>query len=435
MSELFLRYALELAVVFPASGYCLLSVRKQLRWPEWLTWLLAAAADLVFVCGGAWLSMRSHQTGLPMVLLALVLFYPLYLAAADLAWDKLLFCFTNSMMLIAFCTTYTNYLTAAWEMDDLPTFSPRSSLLCLGLAAVMGAVFFNTLRVKLPYLFSVPRLNRIWPWLTLAPAAFTLLLSWLVPQDLSNLLVGRMRQIALVVMPLFPLALLMLYHAFWWISRELRENARLTQENNLLQMESKRYDALRRYMDETRTLRHDFRQHVRVIGELSAAGDTERLSAYLQELEQAPRAVPGEYCANRAVDALCAWYTHRAQETEARISWMMELPESLPLPDAEFCAMLGNLLDNALRAVQELDAEQRKITVISRMLSDKMLGLSVENPYAGKLRLGADGLPRRRGPGRGLGLTSVAATVSRHHGSLTVRPENGLFSVDILLYC
>ena len=97
--------------------------------------------------------------------------------------------------------------------------------------------------------------------------------------------------------------------------------------------------------------------------------------------------------------------------------------------------MLGNLLDNALRAVQELDAEQRKITVISRMLSDKMLGLSVENPYAGKLRLGADGLPRRRGPGRGLGLTSVAATVSRHHGSLTVRPENGLFSVDILLYC
>ena len=434
MSDTYLRYALELAMVFPATCYCLLPVRKKLRWPEWLTWLLAVLADLLYICGGAWLSMRSHQDGLPMLLLALLLFYPLYLAAADQPWDKLMFCFANAAMLAAFCIMYTNYLTAFWEMDALKTFSPRSSLLCLGLAALIGALFFNTLRIKLPYLFSLSRLNRAWAWLTIAPLAMMAVFFWLIPQDVSHLMVGRLRLIALVVMPLFPLALLMLYHGFWWVSRELNENARLSQENDLLRMESKRYEELHHYMDEARMLRHDFRQHVRVIGELAAAGETERLNAYLQELERTPRAVPGEYCANRAVDALCAWYTHRAQETETKISWLMELPETLPMPDAEFCAMLGNLLDNSLRAVQELEADQRKITVISRMLSDKMLGLSVENPYAGRLRFGADGLPRRRSAGRGLGLTSVAATVSRCHGTLGIRTDAGIFSVDILLY-
>ena len=67
------------------------------------------------------------------------------------------------------------------------------------------------------------------------------------------------------------------------------------------------------------------------------------------------------------------------------------------------------------------------------MLSPKMLGVFVENPYEGKLRFGANGLPVARQMGHGVGLASVSATVRRHRGTLKIDHENGRFTVSILI--
>lgn len=434
MSDTYLRFLLELLTVVPASVIAFLPVRKKLRWSASRLWTVVIILELPYLLGTSWFCMRYRFPTASALLVTLLLFFPLYLWAVDLPWEKLLFCFSIAVMLCIFCSMYTNYLMAPVESDAMLTFSPSSSVVCLALIALVGLLFWRPLAVHLPYLLSLRGLDRFWAWLSLVPILLSIMFRWLVPPDLSTLLTGRTRTVALVLLPLFPLVLVLLFSMFWRVSHSLSESSRLTQENNLLQMEAKRFDSLRLFMDEARVLRHDFRQHLRVIGELAAAGENTRLLAYVQELEDLPKALPGQYCTNRSVDALCAWYTHRATEESAAFAWVLELPETLPMPDSEFCAMLGNLLDNALRAVCALPEAERKITVISRMLSDKMLGLSVENPYQGKLRLGPDGLPIRRGRDHGMGLTSVAATVSRHHGSLAVRTEDGVFSVDILLY-
>lgn len=72
---------------------------------------------------------------------------------------------------------------------------------------------------------------------------------------------------------------------------------------------------------------------------------------------------------------------------------------------------------------------------VSLMLSDAMLGVSVSNPYTGKIRLGKNGLPHGGKAGHGLGLASVASTVQRYRGTLDIRTENNVFAVDILMYC
>ena len=434
MKDTYLRFLLELLPVVPASVFAFLPVRKKLRRPLTEVAIGTAVMELAYLLVTPWLCTRYHFPSASALLVTLLLFFPLYLWAANYSWEKMLFCFSTAIMLCIFSSMYTNYLMAPYELDSLLTFSPASSITCLLLTILVGLMFTRALAVHLPYLLGLPGLDKLWAWLSLVPISLSLMFRWLVPPDLKTVLEGRVRLVALVMFPLFPLALLLIFSMFWRISRGFSERSHLQQENDLLHMESKRFDALQRYMDETRVLRHDFRQHVRVIGELSAAGDTERLNAYLQELEAAPKAVPGQYCANRPADALCAWYTHRAKEQNTQIDWQMELPAEIPMPDSEFCAMLGNLLDNSLRAVGELDEGQRQITVICRMLSDKMLGLSVENPYRGKIRFGADGLPVRSRRDHGVGLASVSATVNRYHGPLTIRPEGGIFCVDILLY-
>ena len=100
---------------------------------------------------------------------------------------------------------------------------------------------------------------------------------------------------------------------------------------------------------------------------------------------------------------------------------------------ADYCSMLGNLVENSVHAVSGLPEPQRRITVVSRMISDQMLGLCVENPYEGIILFDRDGLPRSDEPEHGIGLASVSATVHRYNGTMEITTENYIFSVNILL--
>ena len=110
------------------------------------------------------------------------------------------------------------------------------------------------------------------------------------------------------------------------------------------------------------------------------------------------------------------------------------MPKALPLKESEYCVILGNLLENALRAVQNLTPEQRYVKVISSLLSDTIIGISVDNPFMGKIKFGRNGLPRSDREGHGIGLVSVLNTVKRYDGSMNVKAEKNIFSVDIVLH-
>ncbi|MBR2209367.1 MAG: ATP-binding protein, partial [Synergistaceae bacterium] len=101
----------------------------------------------------------------------------------------------------------------------------------------------------------------------------------------------------------------------------------------------------------------------------------------------------------------------------------------------EYCVILGNLIENALRAVKNFPPENRKIKVISSLLSDTIIGISIDNPYCGKIKFGRNGLPKSEREGHGIGLTSVLNTVKRYEGSLNITTDNNIFSVDIVLHC
>lgn len=61
------------------------------------------------------------------------------------------------------------------------------------------------------------------------------------------------------------------------VAREYTRSAQLDRENQLLAVESRRYTELRTYMEQTRHLRHDFRQHLHVIAGLTEAGQVDEL--------------------------------------------------------------------------------------------------------------------------------------------------------------
>ena len=103
------------------------------------------------------------------------------------------------------------------------------------------------------------------------------------------------------------------------------------------------------------------------------------------------------------------------------------------LLDTAMMLVLGNLLENALRASERLPEAMRRVSVICHMLSPAMMGLIVENRYDGQLSRREGKLLSTSHPGFGTGLLSVETVAKKYHGQMTVETENGVFRVNVLL--
>ena len=356
-----------------------------------------------------------------------------YFFAADTDAGKKLFCVFNSAMLCALCPMYTIYINAPCELaNDSGVFTLSSGVLCVIISVIIGAIFFRTLSVKFSFLLKEDSIRDIWRYFFMIPLAMSVVICWMTPLRPEVVMTGRVRPVGLMLVIFLTAGIFISCHIFWRIVARLTEQAKLQQENNLLTMESKRYEEMRSYMDFTRALRHDFRQHIFVMSELSEAGKIPELKAYLSHLAKTEN--PGKgyrtFCANGAVDAIASHYDRLANDDGVKISWRLELPHVLPVKDTDYCAMMGNLIENALKAVKTLPQEKRKVNVISSMLSGAMLGLSVDNEYSGSITLNKNGLPEHHG----MGLISVMNTVNHYGGSMSISTGNNIFSVDIILY-
>jgi signal transduction histidine kinase len=432
-NELFIRHALEMSIGIPAAIMAFLPVRSyvRFRWPAVVA--LTAVFLSVFILIGAQVCVYYDVSTSFVLMPLLLLCFEVYALIVKLPLIKKLFCFLNACMFCFFTTVYSVFLTAPIEPEEGP-FSIRSSLICLGLTFAILLLFYRTLSIKIPYLLQEDRLNRSWWGLSLVLLILCAIFLYINPESLAPLRVGRVRSIGLVGLAMYPVAIYLLYHLFWWTSVRLNENAEIKQENTVLNMEQKRYEELRTYMDETRTLRHDFRQHIRVITELAADEQYDELKEYVGQFSEILKKGYTPFCANMAVDAVAAHYSSLAESKNTKMDWDLRLPKELPIPEMEFCAMLGNLLENAMTATEKVPEEKRRIDVLSSMLSDTMLGLSVNNPYTGKVRFNREHLPISLEPGHGIGMPSVAATVKRYNGTMDITTKDGIFSVNIMLY-
>ena len=267
----------------------------------------------------------------------------------------------------------------------------------------------------------------------LSKVHYAAFLIFCMPRDSAIILINRIMIIAVLAVSISLLGIFLLLYEMYRVAMEYTRNTRLDRENQLLAVESRRYMELRAYMDQTRSLRHDFRQHLHVISGLTEAGELEELKSYLRQYEDELNDARPTLCANPAVDALAGHYDSDARQKGIPVEWKLELPKRLPLPEADLCTLLGNLLENAVFASQKLPPDERQVRVMARMLSPAMLGIVVENRYDGVLKKQKGVLHSTKHEGQGIGLVSIHTTVQKYHGNLTVETENNVFRANVLL--
>ncbi|MBQ8996079.1 MAG: GHKL domain-containing protein [Oscillospiraceae bacterium] len=432
---LFLRYMLDVLLVIPAGIISFLPIYKSMKNHSLFTIFsmffvtLSVAVIAALVC--ARYQLYARYVMLPFY----PIFFTLYSLLIPRSFAKKLFCFLNAVVLGSFCVMYSGYIMAPVERYNTdPVRTKDTEIVCLVMSFAAALIYKLTVSDEISELLDDDRLNPIWGWFTLIPAVFSIVIFISSPTNFDAVMGGRIQMIALIASLLIPLVVLVSYHMIWIISNRLRNYTQLQQENSLLKLEEKRYGQLRDFVDSSRAVRHDFRQHILAISRLAKAGDTEKLNEYLSPLVKSATETNTQYCLNMTVDAVAAHYDSIAVSQQTEVDWSLLLPRELPIHDSDVCSILGNFVENALNAVKKLPVSQRTVTVAASMLTDQTLGISVKNPFQGEVKFRKNGLPRNTKVGHGIGLQSVATIAEHYHGSLSLSAEGGVFSAGVLLY-
>ena len=113
------------------------------------------------------------------------------------------------------------------------------------------------------------------------------------------------------------------------------------------------------------------------------------------------------------------------------------VPEKLEISDLDLCALVGNLLDNAIEACERLDAGEKREIEISLRIVDRALLMRVvnscRNAHALEKRMHSFS-QKRNGPG-GMGIKSMRRIVNNYSGELLFRPgeDDQTMSVSVFL--
>lgn len=217
-------------------------------------------------------------------------------------------------------------------------------------------------------------------------------------------------------------AMILLFAAsvFWQQSRhraELLEMRQTMLENNYR-------NVLELYRQNAR-LFHDFRAHLRILRSYAEENRTEEILHYIEELSgPMERIEPVNQTGNQILDQILNWMGRKAKEQGIELRIQADPLGELPAADSDLCAILSNLLDNAL---ENCDPAEPVVEVKIRK-RNQILILVVRNPWNGEKRS-----KKERNSLHGIGLDSVRLSVEKGQGSLEIRQEKGVFEASVIL--
>ena len=209
--------------------------------------------------------------------------------------------------------------------------------------------------------------------------------------------------------------------------KKLQQNFRLSTELSLLEQEEhslNQYveEAKTRY-DETKSFRHDIRNHITVVKNLLQSGNVEEAVSYMEDMEDMAEKMSFPCSTNNPVaDILMGNKLGIAQSMGIDVACSLLLPYPCDLKDIDICIVLSNALDNAIQAVKSPDAGIERFIHVSGRIQGDFLMIEVENSFHGK---GAFK--------KGTGLSNVKKVAEKYGGAMSIETQGNVFILQVLL--
>lgn len=194
---------------------------------------------------------------------------------------------------------------------------------------------------------------------------------------------------------------------------------------------------IQRSSESNRALRHDMKNHLAIMRRMVEQRQLDELALYLNQFSTSYFDNEEFVCSgNTEIDSILNFKLSEAKRIGAEINVSVVIPKVIPIRPGDIVSILGNLLDNAIEAL--CNVENKYLGVELR--SEKgMLYIKIVNNYKGTLKkhqqYGITFYQTAKGdPGmHSIGLASVRRAVDGYNGIITIDDQNQQFKVYILL--
>lgn len=308
-----------------------------------------------------------------------------------------------------------------------------SQILCALIMVLTKAVCYYTVLKLVP----IDKLEDI-SWLRFSILTMIALLTLYVKESQIPLMynAASIRELSLFII---------LLHIALFILLILLENyQRQMQEHMSMRMQAITNQALLRNIqvkqdsDEAiRSLRHDLKNHMITLRLLMEHGRTDSAIQYADDfLAQTAPAALNVCTGHELLDGLLLEKLSPAIQNHISINVVLDFRMGRFIRDFDLCAIIGNLVDNAVEACSQVPQEKNRYIDISGGCSANCLMIHISNSFWTPPIM-TDDLPRTLKADRqnhGFGLRNVSRILKKYHGNLTVSvTEPNRFTVAVLI--
>lgn len=218
------------------------------------------------------------------------------------------------------------------------------------------------------------------------------------------------------------------------IRRQAALEEQAAMQEQLLNLQRMQHDRMLKHMETVKAARHDLRQHLGVMDAYLAKGDMDGLRQYLQAYGRTiPSDTQNTFTRNFALNAVCSYYGEEARKYEIEYDVKLDIPEYLPTNEPEVCALMGNLLENAVDACRGMDRGRRFIRMRGICEGSHII-LTVDNSCSREPLWSNGRLLSSKHKGLGTGTYAVREAAERSGGAAEFTFRDGVFYASVVLY-
>lgn len=181
---------------------------------------------------------------------------------------------------------------------------------------------------------------------------------------------------------------------------------------------------------------HDFHNHIGVLHQLLSHKKLDEAMQYLDELQIPLQEMTDTVWTNdETIDYLINSKAAAAKERGIQYQVQVEFPHHTNLRSADLCAILGNLLDNALEAAGQIPEKKKRFINLTIRRINQMLIIKVENSFtAPPVITGNEIKTSKKENGlHGWGLKSARTAAEKYDGIVQTSYAENVFRAVVTL--
>lgn len=201
----------------------------------------------------------------------------------------------------------------------------------------------------------------------------------------------------------------------------------------------KQRDEVQNIYQTMRAWRHDYHNHIQSIKAMLAMKKIRELDDYLGTLEQDLDSIDiAIRTGNVSLDAILSSKVSIARKNNIEVNCSAKVPGELKISDVHLCAIVGNLLDNAIEACEKIKSSgenafpQKFIRIYIGMFKEQLY-ISVSNSTNAKHRRRLNELVTSKLGEHGFGLRRIDKIAEQYDGFVNRKNEPGIFATEVML--